>query len=71
MSPACTLVSNDGTQIQLVHVGVTPRASVDARSTVSKDLARYIFPEQTGRNGRVVDHRTDFYSLGAMLCTRP
>ncbi len=67
VSPACTLVSNDGKQIQLVPVGVTPRASVDARSTISKDLAPYVSPEQTGRNGRVVDHRTDFYSLGAML----
>ena len=27
----------------------------------------YISPEQTGRMNRVVDFRTDFYSLGATL----
>lgn len=30
-----------------------------------KDALAYISPEQTGRMNRVVDYRTDFYSLGA------
>ncbi|GAF64414.1 putatice ATPase [Bacillus sp. TS-2] len=32
-----------------------------------KEMASYISPEQTGRVERLVDHRSDFYSLGILL----
>src|SRR5262245_13333528 len=34
---------------------------------LSSDALPYISPEQTGRMNRTTDHRTDFYSLGAVL----
>ncbi len=38
---------------------VSPQASSSIEGTLE-----YISPEQTGRMNRVVDYRTDFYSLG-------
>ncbi len=36
-------------------------------SAVSSMPLAYVSPEQTGRMSRAIDHRTDFYSLGATL----
>ncbi len=43
--------------------------TISTRSTtrLMKQAAPYISPEQTGRIGRLVDYRTDFYSLGITL----
>lgn len=38
----------------------------DLDTDIQENLA-YISPEQTGRTNRVVDYRTDFYSLGVIL----
>ncbi|ADO69077.1 trifunctional serine/threonine-protein kinase/ATP-binding protein/sensor histidine kinase [Stigmatella aurantiaca] len=58
-------------RVQLIDFGL---ASVLARESPSlvhphqlEGTVRYISPEQTGRMNRVVDHRSDLYSLGATL----
>lgn len=38
-----------------------------APSNALEGTLAYLSPEQTGRTNRVVDHRTDFYSLGVTL----
>ncbi len=47
---------------------LTPRAHPNADQPISlTGTLPYISPEQTGRLNRVVDYRTDLYSLGATL----
>ena len=47
----------------LLRQAPDPTRRIDSRTI---PLA-YVSPEQTGRTNRTVDHRTDFYSLGATL----
>ncbi len=63
---------NPGTGVvELVDFGLASRqpahvVSPGAAAAMQEDL-RYVSPEQTGRINRVLDYRTDFYSLGATL----
>lgn len=55
-------------QLNLIDFGIAEEiparaVSVHAQSAIEGTL-EYISPEQTGRMNRVVDYRTDFYSLG-------
>src|SRR5262249_41830095 len=38
-----------------------------APASLAAGALAYVSPEQTGRMNRAIDHRTDFYSLGATL----
>ncbi|MFT3754909.1 MAG: AAA family ATPase [Pseudoxanthomonas sp.] len=64
-------VGRDTLQVHLIDFGAATRLSQeaqksDASALVESSLA-YISPEQTGRMNRVIDHRTDLYSLGVTL----
>jgi predicted ATPase/class 3 adenylate cyclase len=79
INPGNILLKPDNGVLKLTGFGLATELSreaiqPDAREIADTDLG-YISPEQTGRMNRVVDHRTDFYSLGAvfyrMLTQRP
>ena len=69
LRPHNILVDLVNWRAKLMGFRITPirePGSGDDPKHVLYDLA-YISPEQTGRLDRVVDHRTDFYSLGVIL----
>ena len=57
LGPETVVASEDGVQVELLGLGPDTGPRLDA----------YMSPEQTGRMNRAVDHRSDFYSLGATL----
>jgi len=69
IKPANLLVGPDG-DLRLCDFDLSAPIRGVAAGAPLEDLEgtlHYISPEQTGRTERPVDHRTDFYSLGATL----
>ncbi|MFX3657681.1 MAG: protein kinase domain-containing protein [bacterium] len=71
LNPGNVVLSEDTLDLRLIDFGL---ATLTPREYPQQDPAReltgtlpYISPEQTGRINRVVDYRTDLYSLGATL----
>jgi predicted ATPase/serine phosphatase RsbU (regulator of sigma subunit) len=60
--PAAVTLIDLGRAIRLAHGTRAPPASFDGDEGL-----RYAAPEQTGRMNRIVDKRSDLYSLGAVL----
>ncbi|MEX2370134.1 MAG: AAA family ATPase [Bacteroidales bacterium] len=64
------LISNEG-EVYLIDFGIASRRDVIVKHLGSPELLQghlpYISPEQTGRMNRVVDFRSDFYSLGVVF----
>ncbi|MBF0103625.1 MAG: serine/threonine-protein kinase PknK, partial [Desulfobacterales bacterium] len=68
INPA-NIVFNPTTQVmKLIDFGISTRLSHEYTSfrspTILEGTLAYISPEQTGRMNRVIDYRTDLYSLG-------
>jgi PAS domain S-box-containing protein len=71
VNPGNVLVSEDPMRVHLIDFGLATLAAreypeVEPLGQVTGTLP-YLSPEQTGRVNRVVDYRTDLYSLGATL----
>ncbi|MDH3641947.1 MAG: ATP-binding protein [Gammaproteobacteria bacterium] len=71
LNPGNVLVTDDPLAVHLIDFGLAtltpreyPRAEQFGQLT---GTLPYLSPEQTGRVNRVVDYRTDLYSLGATL----
>ena len=58
-------------KVNLVDLGAVGRSeyseSDTQKSKTIKNMLPYISPEQTGRLGKTIDYRTDFYSLGVSM----
>jgi serine/threonine protein kinase len=71
VKPQNILIDNATQSVHLVDFGIATRLSQEAqiagRSDSFEGTLAYLSPEQTGRMNRVVDYRTDFYSLGVTL----
>ena len=70
LNPANVIVNLDAQNLKLIDFGLATLSSQDYADVESGQLTGtlpYISPEQTGRVNRVVDYRTDLYSLGASL----
>lgn len=69
--PAHIVLNRDTSQLELIDFGLAdelPRRAVTPKPpTAMEGTLAYMSPEQTGRMNRVVDYRTDFYSLGMTL----
>ncbi len=69
INPSNIVFNSRSGQVKIIDFGISSDLSKEkAALNLSKELRgtlAYISPEQTGRMNRIVDYRTDFYSLGA------
>lgn len=63
--------TTSGLQVHLIDFGSAAQSSQASKSAIAVPLPEaslaYTSPEQTGRMNRLIDYRTDFYSLGVLL----
>ncbi|MGD9202720.1 MAG: serine/threonine-protein kinase, partial [Chitinispirillia bacterium] len=71
ITPSNILVSDKDNVIKFIDFGyalnIKNRNESDFNPEISEDSVKYMSPEQTGKLNRVVDYRTDFYSLGVLF----
>jgi predicted ATPase/signal transduction histidine kinase len=71
LKPSNMLVHTGTGVVSLVGLGMATRLLREPQPARNRDLIEgslpYMSPEQTGRMNRVVDYRTDLYSLGVTL----
>lgn len=71
ISPANIVWNPTSRTLQLIDLGLAGRdgelSTESAQPGAPRGTPQYLAPEQTGRIGRAVDYRSDFYSLGATL----
>lgn len=70
LNPANVIVNLEEQTLKLIDFGLATLATHDYSDNESGQLIGtlpYISPEQTGRVNRLVDYRTDLYSLGCTL----
>lgn len=73
LTPQSVLVRESDGAVCLVHFTAAGRTGDESLRAPNPDAPEgtllYMAPEQTGRTNRPVDHRADFYALGALLYT--
>jgi predicted ATPase/class 3 adenylate cyclase len=71
VSPANVLWNGKTCDLRLIDFGASSEIRRESQRVPPEDLSEtslpYVAPERSGRMNRDVDHRTDLYSLGAML----
>ena len=71
INPNNIVMNTETGQVKLIDFGIATRLSQEIQRAASPESLEgtlaYMSPEQTGRMNRVIDHRTDLYSLGASL----
>ncbi|MEH2467903.1 ATP-binding sensor histidine kinase [Nostoc sp.] len=68
IKPANILINPETKQVKLIDFSIASLLPRENQTLISPNVLEgtlaYISPEQTGRMNRVIDYRTDFYSLG-------
>jgi predicted ATPase/GAF domain-containing protein/anti-anti-sigma regulatory factor len=71
INPFNIIYSGETRQVHLLNFGIAARLAQEIQRVTAPDTLEgrlaYISPEQTGRMNRVIDRRSDFYSLGVTL----
>ena len=71
INPANIVYNSDTKEVKLIDFGISSTLSRENPSFSNPNILEgtiaYISPEQTGRMNRVLDYRSDFYSLGVTL----
>ncbi len=71
ISPGNILIEKDTSKVFLIDLQIATRNSLKLEDTnnhiLRKAAMAYVAPEQTGRINRLIDYRTDLYSLGVVL----
>ena len=69
LNPSNIVVDDTASTVQITDFGIAsrlPRVQREAgRTDRLEGTLAYLSPEQTGRMNRAIDHRSDFYALGA------
>ena len=69
INPSNIVFNKNTSQVKIIDFGLAVSLSRDnpvfSNLNILEGTLAYISPEQTGRMNRIVDYRTDFYSLGA------
>jgi predicted ATPase/GAF domain-containing protein/predicted Ser/Thr protein kinase len=68
IKPHNIIINTSTKQVKIIDFGIATRLSQETQRAKTPGLLEgtlaYMSPEQTGRMSRVIDHRTDLYSLG-------
>ncbi len=68
IKPSNILINPETNQIKLIDFSIASLLPRETQTIISPNVLEgtlaYISPEQTGRMNRLIDYRTDFYSLG-------
>ena len=68
INPKNIVLNLEQNQVELIDFSISSRLPREDQKMLHPDLLEgtlaYISPEQTGRMNRILDYRTDFYSLG-------
>jgi PAS domain S-box-containing protein len=71
INPANIVINNETGELKIIDFGISSTLSKEEPAVKNPNILEgtlaYISPEQTGRMNRVLDYRTDFYSLGVIL----
>ncbi|WP_411678918.1 serine/threonine protein kinase [Clostridium thailandense] len=71
INPGIFLINQDFSEVGILDFGLTKKMNYSGKefhnNERSEVLLPYVSPEQTGRTGRFIDYRTDFYSLGVSM----
>lgn len=70
LSPASIIVNMQQQQLKVTDFSMATCLPSERHKVINNNLftnLSYVSPEQTGRMNRVVDYRTDFYSLGIIF----
>ncbi len=71
ITPSNIIYNPETDSVQVIDFSISHSVNINSPSLISADSSAgtllYISPEQTGRIGRVIDYRTDYYSLGVTL----
>ncbi|MBF0565457.1 MAG: AAA family ATPase [Nitrospirae bacterium] len=71
VKPSNIIYNRQTGQLKLTGLGLSTTLKKEMPARVNPGLTKtsmhYVSPEQTGRINRLVDYRTDYYSLGAVL----
>ena len=65
------ILCDDDNEVSLIDLGISSDITIESRHFynfgITQGSLNYISPEQTGRMNRIVDKRTDYYSIGIVL----
>jgi predicted ATPase/GAF domain-containing protein/HPt (histidine-containing phosphotransfer) domain-containing protein len=67
INPSNLILLSDKETLKIIDFGITKELTdtgIDAQKIEFEGSLPYISPEQTGSMNRMIDHRSDFYSLG-------
>ena len=71
INPANIIINHEAGELKIIDFGISSTLSREEPAVKNPNILEgtlaYISPEQTGRMNRVLDYRTDFYSLGVIL----
>jgi len=71
IKPQNIIIMPTSLETKIIDFGISSKISLKFQNLGNPDILEgtlaYISPEQTGRMNRVVDYRTDFYSLGILF----
>ncbi|MCT7967843.1 AAA family ATPase [Laspinema sp. D1] len=71
IKPQNILINSETGRVKLIDFSIATQLERDTQNAVHptglEGTLAYLSPEQTGRMNRVIDYRTDFYSLGVTL----
>ncbi|HEY9060697.1 MAG TPA: diguanylate cyclase [Pseudobacteroides sp.] len=69
ITPSNIIFNIENNDLRIIDFGISTGLSMEKPQNLStlEGTIPYISPEQTGKVNRIVDYRSDFYSLGVML----